>query len=136
LLKSEQAFKIYLTCLDNLGQASSISAAVQKRDELLASQSAVTATTDVPVPDVTPEISSAVDKLSTPPNAPLLQSPISSSSSQAIAQEVLSRSEHPASAPPSGHSTSKSPLSGETSQTNPIQVSIVESEPHDFLGLK
>ncbi|KAF4614907.1 hypothetical protein D9613_003054 [Agrocybe pediades] len=126
LLKSEDAFKAYLTCLDNLGQASSITAAVEKRDQLLATQSASVAATEIPpVSDVVPDLSTAAKAPETP-QASLPQSGAPHSSSQAIAQEVLSRSEHSSTAPSSAPSSFKSPLTGEASQSNPIQVSIVE----------
>ncbi|KDR81608.1 hypothetical protein GALMADRAFT_239667 [Galerina marginata CBS 339.88] len=128
LLKSDKAFKIYLTCLQNLGQSSSIGNGVQKRDNLLAAQAA-TATAVDPLTVNTSEMIVSEPTTTNRLDSPIMHSTIAQSSSQAIAQEVLAKTEGSASAPPPPQSTLeslRSPLAAESSQATPIQVSIVE----------
>uniref|UniRef100_A0A8H7Y5K6 AAA+ ATPase domain-containing protein n=1 Tax=Psilocybe cubensis TaxID=181762 RepID=A0A8H7Y5K6_PSICU len=125
LLKSDEAFRIYVTSLQNLDQASAISDAVTKRDGLLAAQTGATATVNMSVPsDATNgQMSTQSNGTSSPVQTP--------TSSEIIAQQVLSRPETSNHASPASQSTSstnpfKLPLASENSQAHPIQVSIVE----------
>ena len=122
LLRSPAAFKIYLTSLQNVGQIASISAAVQKRDTLLAAQEiAVADGTDPAVADSSGSTS----------KASLLGSSTTRSwqpTSQDIARDVLATPSVSAlSSSNSALGSLKQTLNGETTQTTPILVSIVES---------
>ncbi|KIM49122.1 hypothetical protein M413DRAFT_438280 [Hebeloma cylindrosporum] len=124
LLQSDKAFKIYLSSLQNIGQTASIPTAVEKRDSLLASQAAtVAAKTSEP-----PEVPASPETLaSTPMDHTSPQTSIPPTSSQAIAKEVLSKTNSsPSFLPPPTLDALKSPIAAEASQTSPIQGSIVE----------
>jgi len=126
LIQSDKAFKIYLSCLQNIGQATSIPTAVERRDKLLASQTATVATKSeplgVPASPETPASTSPVDHTSPETSMP-------HTSSQAIAKQVLSKADSSSIFPPPPTLDAlKSPIAAEASQVSPIQVSIVESK--------
>lgn len=126
LLQSDKAFKIYISSLQNIGQTASIPTAVERRDSLLASQAATVAAKkseplEVPASPETLTSTSLVDH--TP------ETSMPHTSSQAIAKEVLSKTNSsPSFLPPPTLDALKSPIAADASQTSPIQVSIVESK--------
>jgi len=126
LLQSPEAFKIYLTCLEKVGQTSSINAAVGKRDELLATQVATIAA------DQSSAAESSPAPLDTPAASPIVDTPSpepskAPSPSEVIAQQVLSKStaQKTSSSGPPVPEVLKLAATGE-GQAAPIQVSIVE----------
>ncbi|PPQ71976.1 hypothetical protein CVT24_008193 [Panaeolus cyanescens] len=125
LLKSEEAFKVYLTCLQNLNQPTAINAAVEKRDALLATQ-AVGQATSPEQPNgqqVAPESVEASSFASTP----VEQTPSVQTSSQRIAHQVTSHATSPSINHPSvAAKTAKPFASSGDNGSDPIQVSIVE----------
>lgn len=147
LLHSQEAFKIYLSCLVQTNQQTAINAAVRRRDSLLAAHPLTTsgsavnanAVTEVSgeaatVPAPEPAVPSSTE--STPSAEPSAPAPSEApkqavSPSQEIAQSVLSG--QPAASVASGAVNAsqfaklKGSFSGpEGSTENPIQVSIVE----------
>ncbi|KAF8654142.1 hypothetical protein AX16_003672 [Volvariella volvacea WC 439] len=139
LLRSDEAFQVYLNCLLNTGQKNSISPAVRRRDSLLATH------TSAPLPTApreeipsTQETSSTVQDVSPPSTqtsptpTPATQPPPTApplTQSEAVAQAVLSGQ---AQAPPSlGGSNPElaklmSGAEANGTHSNPIQVSIIE----------
>jgi ATP-dependent metalloprotease len=126
LLQSDKAFKIYISSLQNIGQTASIPTAVERRDSLLASQVATVAAKkseplEVPASSETVASTPLVDH--TP------ETSMPHTSSQAIAKEVLSKTNSSSAfLPPPTFDALKSPMAADASQTTPIQVSIVESK--------
>jgi ATP-dependent metalloprotease len=126
-LQSAEAFKIYLTCLEKVGQSASINAAVKKRDELLAA-SGVSPVTN-PAPSNAPQQPTQPASLPTDPATaePSKVQPVPTSS-QVIADQVLSKPDA------QGASSSRTPIldtfksSNNSSQNAPIQVTIVERQ--------
>ncbi|KAK7054912.1 i-AAA protease yme1 [Paramarasmius palmivorus] len=128
LLESPQAFQIYLASLVNTGQQTSVSAAVRRRDSLLASLEQSKASTETATEPATPDTvvesktseeqpTSSSDKAS--PQKPVL------TSSQEIAQSVLS-GQAASSSRPNPSSNPFLNASSTSSDGGPIQVTIVE----------
>ncbi|KAJ3514840.1 hypothetical protein NLJ89_g2128 [Agrocybe chaxingu] len=123
LLKSAEAFKLYLTCLEKVGQGAEINNAVNKRDKLLAEQGATVAATEPPSQKVDGTQASSTEPASANPPTSEASSPLTSS--QAIAQQVLNKS-NVSTTSSSPSDLLKAATSAESSQANPIQVTIVE----------
>jgi len=123
LLRSGEAFKIYLTCLQQAGGSSaSIDDAVRRRDELLQSQEAAAPAapqTSETVPTTSAEATGPTETTGTPSSLLASQTP-----SQQIAQQVLSQSTASAAGIPPNPPL-KAPF-GESGPQDPIQVTIVE----------
>ncbi|KAF8964682.1 ATP-dependent peptidase [Flammula alnicola] len=134
LLQSAEAFKIYLTCLNNLEQTASIPDAAKKRDALLAAQQG----TVVANQTASGAHSEAVEAGQPAPTTPSATTPSEATqsipetstqhpSSQTIAQQVMAKSDASGTVhPPHTLDALKAPHVGDSSQINPIQVSIVE----------
>ncbi|KAK0483622.1 ATP-dependent peptidase [Armillaria novae-zelandiae] len=132
LLRSEEAFQIYLTCLINTGQQNSVYSAARRRDSLLASSPAVVGQqaptpqeqTDASVATETgvsePHPTSVPEPVTTPP-------PITPRSSQDIAKAVLStHTTSSASASSLFSNVDPAKLASAFESIGPVQVSIVE----------
>ncbi|PPQ93308.1 hypothetical protein CVT25_014437 [Psilocybe cyanescens] len=127
LLKSDEAFKIYLISLQNLDKNATISDAVARRDGLLAAHVGTTVAAKASETSDTATVQSSTPSHDT-------SSPIKlPSSSETIAQQVLSKAELSSQVSTSSHPATnananpfKLPSVLESSQPNPIQVSIVE----------
>ncbi|KAK0503259.1 ATP-dependent peptidase [Armillaria luteobubalina] len=132
LLRSEEAFQIYLTCLINTGQQNSVYSAARRRDSLLASSPAVvghqaptpqeqtdaSAATETGVSELYP--TSVPEPVTTPP-------PITPRSSQDIAKAVLStHTTSSASASSLFSNVDPAKLASAFESIGPVQVSIVE----------
>ncbi|KAK0240143.1 ATP-dependent peptidase [Armillaria nabsnona] len=132
LLRSEEAFQIYLTCLINTGQQNSVYSAARRRDSLLASSSAVVghqALTPQEQADagVAPEIGVSEPHANSSPEPATTPSPIAPRSSQDIAKAVLST--HATSSASSSSLFSNvdpAKLASAFESIGPVQVSIVE----------
>ncbi|KAG7452520.1 ATP-dependent peptidase [Guyanagaster necrorhizus] len=129
LLRSEEAFQIYLTCLINTGQQNSVYSAARRRDSLLASLPAVVnhqAPTPQEQPNATiaPEtgVSESHATSSPEPNPPL---PITPKSSQDIAKAVLSTHATSSSSPLLSN-VDPAKLASAFEAIGPVQVTIVE----------
>ncbi|KAF8163299.1 ATP-dependent peptidase [Crassisporium funariophilum] len=128
LLKSTEAFKAYVTCLNNVGQNAAINVAVQKRDSLLATQTS-TLTSAVRTPDASEDTITDSSLLENATPAPPTLASSTLPTSEQIAQDVLSDSKASGSVPastPLALDPSKLAANGEAGQASPIQVSIVE----------
>ncbi|CDO68314.1 hypothetical protein BN946_scf184799.g41 [Trametes cinnabarina] len=100
LIRSDAAFKLYLVALRELGLESSISAAVRRRDAILAGTTATAASGSATTsqvqqssstsPDAAPTATSAQSSSTTTSESVLSESASASSPSQQAAQEVLS----------------------------------------------
>lgn len=129
LLRSGSAFQLYLTCLLNTGQRTSIAPAVRRRDTLLAAQISATAplasqeTSGESVTTAETRAGTSVDSQSSP------QTTLVTPSSQDLAQAVISGQVNKVGEVTTHSDISKfaSALDG-TATHNPIQVSIVESQ--------
>ncbi|KAK0197114.1 ATP-dependent peptidase [Armillaria mellea] len=132
LLRSEEAFQIYLTCLINTGQQNSVYSAARRRDSLLASSPTVVSyqtptpqeQTDASVATETgvsePHPTSAAEPVTTPP-------PVTPRSSQDIAKAVLStHTTSSASASSLFSNVDPAKLASAFESIGPVQVSIVE----------
>ncbi|KAF5330739.1 hypothetical protein D9619_005757 [Psilocybe cf. subviscida] len=128
LLQSDEAFKIYLTCLQNLEQTAEISTAAQKRDALLAGETvaaaSVPAAEAVEAGQVASEtlVFTSTTDATQPPVTDATQTPITNAAStltpsQVIAQQVLAQS---------GASRGLQTPLATNGPTDPIQVTIVE----------
>lgn len=128
MLQSDEAFKIYLTCLQNLEQTAEISTAAQKRDALLAGETvaaaSVPAAEAVEAGQVASEtlVSTSTTDATQPPVTDATQTPITNAAStltpsQVIAQQVLAQS---------GASRGLQTPLATNGPTDPIQVTIVE----------
>ena len=126
LLRSDEAFRAYVTSLTRTDKSNSVQAAVRRRDSLLAASTPTDAVSDTPesAVDVAPSSEAAAQPV-TPPPAPANAPAVAPRSSQEIAMSVLAaRSDSPFNANTAGTDSSKTPFD----PTSPVQVTIVERE--------
>ncbi|KAJ7774612.1 ATP-dependent peptidase [Mycena maculata] len=119
VLHSSEAFRLYLTCLVNTGQAASVFPAVRRRDALLAANPLATpAPTDAVKDSVDPNPTSSPTESTSPSPAPVL------TESQIIGQSVLASTGQPGASDSFSHRLSTALESRGAAHISPIPVVI------------